>query len=68
VLPHAVVGSQRYPRSPVVFSNGELPSPPAPTRGQHTVDALRDAGIDESTIAAALAELAAGEEPMSRAA
>jgi crotonobetainyl-CoA:carnitine CoA-transferase CaiB-like acyl-CoA transferase len=52
-------------RARVVFSFGELTASPAPTLGEHTAAVLRDAGIDEATIDAALAELAAGERRMS---
>jgi crotonobetainyl-CoA:carnitine CoA-transferase CaiB-like acyl-CoA transferase len=50
-LPHAYVGSQRYPRPPVVFSFGDLAAGPAPIFGQHNVAVLHEVGLDDSAIA-----------------
>jgi crotonobetainyl-CoA:carnitine CoA-transferase CaiB-like acyl-CoA transferase len=51
-LPHAYVGSQRYPRPPVLFSFGDLAAGPAPTFGQHNDAVLHEIGLDDSAIAA----------------
>jgi crotonobetainyl-CoA:carnitine CoA-transferase CaiB-like acyl-CoA transferase len=50
-LPHAYVGSQRYPRPPVIFSFGDLVSGPAPIFGQHNEAVLHQVGLDDSAIA-----------------
>jgi crotonobetainyl-CoA:carnitine CoA-transferase CaiB-like acyl-CoA transferase len=46
-------GVQRMVASPVGFS-GAAPAPrrPSPALGEHTDDVLREAGVDEATIAA----------------
>jgi crotonobetainyl-CoA:carnitine CoA-transferase CaiB-like acyl-CoA transferase len=45
------VGTQRYPRPPVIFSFGDLVSGSAPIFGQHNEAVLRQVGLDDSAIA-----------------
>ena len=56
---HPSEGRLRRMASPMRFEGGEVPRRPAPRFGEHTLEVLREAGLEEAEIAALVASGAA---------